>query len=64
MNKKKILDYWNSRAGNKILKCTNDINLENNEISATNNENIYFGIRDIKSFEKVIFSFKYFYFFK
>ena len=32
MNKKKILDYWNSRAGNKILKCTNDINLENNEI--------------------------------
>ena len=33
MNKKKILDYWNLRAGKKILKCTNDINLENNEIS-------------------------------
>ena len=32
MNKKKILDYWNLRAGKKILKCTNDINLENNEI--------------------------------
>ena len=33
MNKKKILNYWNLRAGKKILKCTNDINLENNEIS-------------------------------
>tara|TARA_B100000035_G_C20863817_1_gene493050 strand:- start:85 stop:834 length:750 start_codon:yes stop_codon:yes gene_type:complete len=33
MNKKKILDYWNLRAGKKILKCTNDINLETNEIS-------------------------------
>ena len=33
MNKKKILDYWNLRAGKKTLKCTNDINLENNEIS-------------------------------
>lgn len=33
MNKKKILDYWNLRAGNKILKCTNDINLEINEIN-------------------------------
>ena len=32
MNKKKILDYWNFRAGKKILKCTNDINLETNEI--------------------------------
>ncbi len=32
MNKKKILNYWNSRANNKILKCTNDINLEKNEI--------------------------------
>ena len=32
MNKKKILDYWNLRAGKKILKCTNDINLEKNEI--------------------------------
>ena len=32
MNKKKILDYWNLRAGKKILKCTNDINLETNEI--------------------------------
>ncbi len=32
MNKKKILDYWNLRAGKKILKCTNDINLESNEI--------------------------------
>ena len=28
MNKKKILKYWNSRASNKILKCTNDENLE------------------------------------
>ena len=28
MNKKKILKYWNSRANNKILKCTNDKNLE------------------------------------
>lgn len=33
MNKKKILDYWNLRAGNKILKCTNDVNLEINEIN-------------------------------
>ena len=33
MSKKKILNYWNLRAGKKILKCTNDINLENNEIS-------------------------------
>ena len=33
MNSKKILKYWNSRANNKILKCTNDINLEKNEIS-------------------------------
>ena len=33
MNKRKILEYWNLRAGKKILKCTNDINLENNEIS-------------------------------
>ena len=33
LKKKKILNYWNSRANNKILKCTNDINLENNEIS-------------------------------
>ena len=33
MNKKKQLNYWNSRASNKILKCTNDINLEKNEIS-------------------------------
>ena len=33
MNKKKILDYWNLRAGKKILKCTNDINLETNEIN-------------------------------
>ena len=32
MNKKKILDYWNLRAGKEILKCTNDINLESNEI--------------------------------
>ena len=32
MNKKKILNYWNLRADNKILKCTNDINLERNEI--------------------------------
>ena len=32
MNKKKILNYWNLRAGKKILKCTNDINLEKNEI--------------------------------
>ena len=32
MNRKKILDYWNLRAGKKILKCTNDINLETNEI--------------------------------
>ena len=32
MDKKKILNYWNSRASNKILKCTNDINLEKNEI--------------------------------
>ena len=32
MSKKKILDYWNLRAGKKILKCTNDINLETNEI--------------------------------
>ena len=32
MNKKKILNYWNLRAGKKILKCTNDINLETNEI--------------------------------
>ncbi len=32
MNKKKILNYWNKRAKNKILKCTNDINLEKNEI--------------------------------
>tara|TARA_B100001029_G_C14982665_1_gene406994 strand:+ start:240 stop:992 length:753 start_codon:yes stop_codon:yes gene_type:complete len=29
---KKILNYWNSRANNKMLKCTNDINLEKNEI--------------------------------
>ena len=28
MKKKKILNYWNLRAGKKILKCTNDINLE------------------------------------
>ena len=33
MNKKKILNYWNLRAGKKILKCTNDINLETNEIA-------------------------------
>ena len=33
MIKKKILKYWNSRAENKILKCTNDLNLEKNEIS-------------------------------
>ena len=33
MNKKKILDYWNLRAKNKILKCTNDTNLETNEIN-------------------------------
>ena len=33
MNKKKILDYWNLRARNKILKCTNDTNLETNEIN-------------------------------
>ena len=33
MNKKKILDYWNLRARKKILKCTNDVNLETNEIS-------------------------------
>ncbi len=33
MNKKKILDYWNLRAGKKNLKCTNDINLEINEIN-------------------------------
>lgn len=33
MNKKKILDYWNLRAGKKILKCTNDLNLETNEIN-------------------------------
>ena len=33
MNKKKILDYWNLRAKKKVLKCTNDVNLENNEIS-------------------------------
>ena len=32
MNNKKIHKYWNSRASNKILKCTNDINLEQNEI--------------------------------
>ena len=32
MNKKKILKYWDSRAKNKLLKCTNDINLEKNEI--------------------------------
>ena len=32
MNKKKILDYWNLRAGKKILKNKNDINLESNEI--------------------------------
>tara|TARA_Y100000389_G_scaffold191309_1_gene217250 strand:+ start:555 stop:1304 length:750 start_codon:yes stop_codon:yes gene_type:complete len=32
MNKEKILKYWNSRAKNKVLKCTNDINLEKNEI--------------------------------
>ena len=32
MNKKKILNYWDSRAKNKVLKCTNDINLEKNEI--------------------------------
>ncbi len=31
MNKKKILDYWNLRAEKKILKCTNDINLETND---------------------------------
>ena len=29
---KKILNYWNLRANNKLLKCTNDINLEKNEI--------------------------------
>tara|TARA_Y100001970_G_C14019196_1_gene742586 strand:- start:44 stop:796 length:753 start_codon:yes stop_codon:yes gene_type:complete len=29
---KKILNYWNLRASNKLLKCTNDINLEKNEI--------------------------------
>ena len=33
MIKKKILKYWNSRAENKILKCTNDLNLEKNEIN-------------------------------
>ena len=33
MSKKKILNYWNLRAGKKILKCTNDINLENNKIN-------------------------------
>jgi len=32
MKNEKILDYWNSRANNKILKCTNDLNLEKNEI--------------------------------
>ena len=32
MNKKKMLKYWDSRAKNKLLKCTNDINLEKNEI--------------------------------
>ena len=32
MNKKKILAYWNLRSKNKILKCTNDKNLENYEI--------------------------------
>jgi ubiquinone/menaquinone biosynthesis C-methylase UbiE len=32
MNKKKILKYWDSRSKNKVLKCTNDINLEKNEI--------------------------------
>ena len=32
MNKKKILKYWDSRAKKKVLKCTNDINLEKNEI--------------------------------
>ena len=30
---KKFLDYWNLRAKNKILKCTNDTNLETNEIN-------------------------------
>ena len=33
MNKRDILNYWNLRAEKKILKCTNDINLETNEIS-------------------------------
>ena len=32
MKNEKILKYWNSRASNKILKCTNDLNLEKNEI--------------------------------
>lgn len=32
MKNEKILDYWNFRAKNKILKCTNDLNLEKNEI--------------------------------
>jgi len=32
MKKNKILYYWNSRAKNKLLKCTNDKNLENYEI--------------------------------
>jgi len=33
MNKKKILNYWDKRASNKIRKCANDINLEKNEIN-------------------------------
>ena len=32
MKKNKILKYWNLRAKKKLLKCTNDLNLENNEI--------------------------------
>ena len=32
MKNEKILKYWNLRASNKILKCTNDLNLEKNEI--------------------------------
>ena len=32
MKKNKILEYWNLRAKKKLLKCTNDLNLENNEI--------------------------------
>ena len=33
---KKILQYWNLRASNKTLKCTNDINLEEKELDFFN----------------------------